>query len=163
MKKPKQRRLEKDRLKTMRFLLVILAILYVVSPYDFLPDFFAGLGWIDDLIILYLLWWYFNAYRKKSIRYDSSPKDNDQYFDGGREGRGYESTGAGIPKDPFIVLGISRDSSPEEIRKAYRELVNQYHPDKVAYLGKEFRELAEVRFKEINKAYQELTAKTTPS
>jgi DnaJ like chaperone protein len=31
-----------------------------------------------------------------------------------------------------------------------------YHPDKVIHLGEEFRELAENRFKEIQKAYQEL-------
>ncbi|MBW1817978.1 MAG: DnaJ domain-containing protein [Deltaproteobacteria bacterium] len=44
-----------------------------------------------------------------------------------------------------------------EIRKAYRELANRYHPDKVNHLGEEFRDLAEERFKEVQTAYQELT------
>ena len=39
---------------------------------------------------------------------------------------------------------------------AYRKLVQQYHPDKVANLAPEFRELAERRMKEINAAYQRL-------
>jgi DnaJ-class molecular chaperone len=54
------------------------------------------------------------------------------------------------------VLGISRSASPDEIKGAYRELANRYHPDKVAHLGEEFQQMAEERFKEIQEAYQEL-------
>jgi DnaJ like chaperone protein len=60
-------------------------------------------------------------------------------------------------KDPHAVLGVSRNASPAEIRQAYRELAQRYHPDKVNHLGEEFRELAEKRFKEVQHAYQELT------
>ena len=31
--------------------------------------------------------------------------------------------------DPYSVLGISRDASDEEIKKAYRKLSRKYHPD----------------------------------
>ena len=139
----------------MRFLLSLLAFLYVISPWDILPDFFVGLGWTDDLLILFLLWLYF--YRKKRYAYETS------YYRTGQadqrethEGRSERSETARVPKDPWGVLGVDRDSSPEDIKKAYRRLVNQYHPDKVAHLGEEFRELAEMRFKEIHGAYQEL-------
>ena len=43
----------------MRFLLALLGLSYVFCPYDLIPDFFLGLGWIDDLTVLGLLWWYF--------------------------------------------------------------------------------------------------------
>ena len=61
--------------------------------------------------------------------------------------------------DSYKILGIERGASQDEIKQAYRQLANKYHPDKVAHLGDEFRELAEIRFKEIQRAYQELTRK----
>ena len=57
---------------------------------------------------------------------------------------------------PYEVLEIRPGSSKEEIRAAYRRLVQQYHPDRVATLAPEFRELAEQRMKEINAAYEQL-------
>ena len=57
---------------------------------------------------------------------------------------------------PYEVLQVRRGASQEEIASAYRRLVQQYHPDKVANLAPEFRELAERRMKEINVAYQRL-------
>jgi DnaJ-class molecular chaperone len=52
--------------------------------------------------------------------------------------------------DFYKILGVARDASPDEIKKAYRKLAHQYHPDKA---GKE----NEAKFKEINEAYQVLS------
>ncbi|MCE2850892.1 MAG: molecular chaperone DnaJ [Roseiflexaceae bacterium] len=49
-------------------------------------------------------------------------------------------------RDYYEVLGVSRDASPDEIRKAYRALARKYHPD----VNKESD--AETKFKEINEA-----------
>ena len=54
-------------------------------------------------------------------------------------------------KDYYQVLGISRKANKDEIRKAYRKLAMQYHPDK-----NPDDKQAEERFKEINEAYQVL-------
>jgi curved DNA-binding protein len=51
----------------------------------------------------------------------------------------------------YACLGVERDASGEEIKKAYRKLARQYHPD----VAKE--EGAEERFKEISEAYQTLS------
>ena len=51
------------------------------------------------------------------------------------------------------VLGVKQDSAEEVVRKAYIDLLKQYHPDRVASLGPELRELAERKTQEINGAY----------
>jgi len=51
-------------------------------------------------------------------------------------------------RDPYEVLGVSRDATDEEIKKAYRKLAKQYHPD-VNPGNKQ----AEEKMKEVNAAY----------
>lgn len=60
-------------------------------------------------------------------------------------------------RSPYDVLGVPQDSSEEEIKKAYRKLATQFHPDKFAN-EKEKRDNEE-KFKEINEAYSILTNK----
>ncbi len=57
-------------------------------------------------------------------------------------------------RDAWTVLGISRDTPLDEARKAFRALITQYHPDKVAHLAPEFHELAERRTREILDAWE---------
>ena len=51
------------------------------------------------------------------------------------------------------ALGLQGKITPDEIKKKYRELMTQYHPDKVRSMGDEIREVAERKAKEINEAY----------
>ena len=60
---------------------------------------------------------------------------------------------------PYAVLGIAVSASTEEIRIAYRKMANLYHPDKVAHLAPEFRDMADRKMKEINTAYGTLKSK----
>ncbi len=57
-------------------------------------------------------------------------------------------------KKAFTDLGLMQDASLEDVRKAYRDLVRLYHPDKVAHLGAELKRVAETKTKEINAAYE---------
>ena len=52
--------------------------------------------------------------------------------------------------DPYRILGVSRDASEEDIKKAYRRLAKQYHPDVNKEPG------AEEKFKQIQNAYQQI-------
>ena len=55
------------------------------------------------------------------------------------------------------ILGVKRGASREEIRAAYRREMSKYHPDKVAGLGVELQELANLKAQAINRAYNELS------
>lgn len=52
------------------------------------------------------------------------------------------------------VLGFKGPVIPSDVKKAYRELLAKYHPDKVNHLGDEFRKIAEQKTREIVKAYE---------
>ena len=56
----------------------------------------------------------------------------------------------------YELLEVSRDADPSEIKRAYRKMAEEYHPDKTMHLGKRLRELAELEMKRINKAKEVL-------
>lgn len=56
--------------------------------------------------------------------------------------------------DPYKILGVARDATDEEIKKAYRELARKYHPDN--YAGNPLSDLVEEKMKEINEAYDQI-------
>lgn len=56
--------------------------------------------------------------------------------------------------DPYRILGVSRDASDEEIKKAYRRLSRRYHPD--ANINNPNKAQAEEKFKEIQQAYDQI-------
>ena len=61
--------------------------------------------------------------------------------------------------DPYRVLGVSRDASDEEIKKAYKKLSRKYHPD--ANINNPNKDQAEEKFKEIQQAYQQIMKERT--
>ncbi len=65
-------------------------------------------------------------------------------------------------KNPYKILGLQESSSAEEVRRAYQTLVKQYHPDRIADMAPELRELAEQRTQELNAAYESIKRSHTP-
>ena len=53
--------------------------------------------------------------------------------------------------NPYEVLGVSRNASIDEIKRAYKELSRKYHPD--SYVGNPLSSLAEEKFKQVQEAY----------
>lgn len=56
--------------------------------------------------------------------------------------------------DPYNVLGINRNASDDEVKRAYRDLSRKYHPDMNA--NNPLAELAEEKFKEVQSAYEQI-------
>ena len=59
-----------------------------------------------------------------------------------------------MPRDPYEVLGVARSASEDEIKRAYRKLARQHHPDR-----NPGDKQAETRFKEVQDAYDVLSDK----
>ena len=55
-------------------------------------------------------------------------------------------------KNPYDILGVPKNASEDEIKKAYRNLSRKYHPD--ANVNNPNKAQAEERFKEVQQAYQ---------
>jgi DnaJ like chaperone protein len=147
-------------------MIIILGLIYLLSPYDLIPEFFLGVrGLLDDLILLYLGWRFWKNLGQNLSGSQRVYRQYHQYFEQNEKADQKASSGAAsdfkkadMHKDPYTVLNVPGDASQEEIKKAYKQLANKYHPDKVAHLGDEFRKLAEERFKEIQEAYQKLSS-----
>lgn len=56
--------------------------------------------------------------------------------------------------DPYKILGISRNATNDEVKKAYRDLSRKYHPD--SYVDNPLADLAEEKFKEVQEAYDQI-------
>jgi hypothetical protein len=144
-----------------RFLPILIALLYVISPVDAIPDIIPGLGWLDDLIVLGILAWVLIAQQR-----GQSPWD---VFRGRMGGRWTHRSSGPRPEDltadfstmdPYALLEVSPSASSEEIKAAYKRAVARYHPDKVAHLGTEFQELAHKKLLAIQEAYEILQSKS---
>src|SRR5689334_22286719 len=59
-------------------------------------------------------------------------------------------------RDYYDILGVEKEASEEDLKKAYRRLARQHHPD--LHTGDHQKKAAEEKFKEINEAYEILSS-----
>lgn len=118
---------------------VVLAVgaglyLYVRSPIDLLPDGLGFLGYLDDLVVIGVALWWLQQRLATPAPVAVDP----------------------IPTDPYEILGIAPDATPEAITRGYREQLKRYHPDRVVGLGEELQRVAHERTIAIQRAYATL-------
>lgn len=78
---------------------------------------------------------------------------------GGAHGGGYVPPQRNaLGPDPYAVLGIPRNADDRTIKRAYRKLISEHHPDRLGDLPEEMRKRAETRASEINAAYERIKA-----
>ncbi|MFT3761121.1 MAG: DnaJ domain-containing protein [Pseudoxanthomonas sp.] len=58
--------------------------------------------------------------------------------------------------NPYRAFGLTSDASDAEVDQAYRRLISQYHPDKLAGAAPELRAQAEAKSRELNAAYDRI-------
>lgn len=56
----------------------------------------------------------------------------------------------------YKILGLTKDATDQEIKKAYRKMAVRYHPDKVAQMGEEYQKGAKEKFQRIQEAYENI-------
>ena len=56
----------------------------------------------------------------------------------------------------YRILEIEKTATNDELKKAYRKMVKKYHPDKLQHLGEEHVKGAEEKFKQVQKAYEQI-------
>jgi uncharacterized membrane protein YkvA (DUF1232 family) len=129
------------------WLVVAGALLYLVIPWDF--DFIPIAGRLDDLLILFLALNY--AWKRKKASHEMPA--------GGEEAGEERETVEEEERDPYRLLGVEKGASEEQVRKAYRDLLARYHPDRLHHLGEEFRLIAARKTVALNRAYAEIMDK----
>ena len=60
-------------------------------------------------------------------------------------------------KDYYGLLGVAPAASADEVKRAFRQQIARYHPDKVQHLGQEFQAMAADRAAELTEAYRILS------
>jgi len=159
----------------LKTVLIIFGLAYLISPVDIIPDLLLPfVGWIDDGVVIASIYYLIrfgklpNFFFKKQNPFKQPYGQNHTNFTSKKEAnkkRGYQQTdknrsSKSIPT-PHEILGISPDASKKEIQNAYKQAIKKYHPDKLSHLGKEFSNLANEKFLEIQKAYDTLMAEYT--
>ncbi len=133
----------------LKYLWIILLAIYIISPIDAHPLFF------DDLIAAGVL---FYILYKNSKQKEQRQQHNDYYRQSqtGYQSRQNKTSGSQGPltlDDACRLLGVSPNSSLDEINKAYREKMTKSHPDKVSHLSEELQEKAKEITLKLNEAY----------
>lgn len=58
--------------------------------------------------------------------------------------------------EAYQLFGITPDATDDEVRRAYKKMAMQHHPDRVAHLGEDVRKASEKKFQEINEAKERI-------
>ena len=144
---------------TLKIILAIGALVYILSPLDLIPDFLPLTGWLDDAFIAGVILYFlrrgvFPAFLSWLNQFASGQNRSQtrSTFEGGSR---FQET----RRDPYEILGLKPGADQAEIRAAYRRAAQAYHPDKVSHLGPELQALAKKKFLEIQKAYEALSGR----
>lgn len=104
---------------------------------------------------------FINDFYKENNFYRSQQNNKNYYYynDYNSNGGTYNNPFSNyqVKNEYYNILGIDKNSSKEEIRKAYLKKVNEHHPDKYSNAEESVKKFHEEKLKQINEAYDNLT------
>ena len=163
----------------LKIVLIIFGLAYLISPVDIIPDLLLPfVGWIDDGVVIASIYYLIrygklpNFFFKKRNPFKQPSGQSHADFTSQKEANkkgGYQQKNQQTNKNrssksiptPHEILCINPDASKKEIQNAYKQAIKKYHPDKLSHLGKDFSNLANEKFLEIQKAYDTLMKRYT--
>jgi len=142
--------------KTLVKYLILAALIYLLFPYDLIPDLFGLPGRIDDLLVMAWLAWFYRSHAREFIAKASGSRSSNHSNQAGSGQSASNGATQANAFDPYDVLGIPPSAPPDAIQAAYRSRMQEYHPDKVAHLGEDLQKLALEKTQQIQRAYKQL-------
>ena len=125
------------------YFLIIILIIYIISPLDLFPFVF------DDLIASGFLFYFWKKFKNQKSQKNYSRSKSQTNINTG-------SDGLMNLEESYKLLNVSPDAPLSEVQKAYKEKMAKSHPDKVAHLSEEIQKKAKELALEINKAYNKI-------
>ena len=89
----------------IKIIIIILVVLYTLNPYDIIPDLLIGWGWLDDLVILGLLWRYLYAIKRGQSLFGKYFQQNRRFTDDGAGGRYSQRYQSAQDDHPGLIAG----------------------------------------------------------
>ena len=136
--------------KFLNYIWIILLAVYIISPIDANPLF------IDDLIAAAVLFYF--LYKNTKLKQQQQRSSGyDTQSNSGKQSQQNSTAGLQGPltlDKAYRILGISPDSTLDEINRAYKEKMTKSHPDKVSHLSEQLQEKAKELTLELNDAYE---------
>ncbi|MAT38075.1 MAG: hypothetical protein CL946_00570 [Ectothiorhodospiraceae bacterium] len=93
------------------------------------------------------------AYESQRKSWDYSQAQKEQQSERSRQDEGKRRPGEKENAFYLQILGLHAEASTDDIKRAYKNLMAQYHPDRVANKGEAEKEAASKKAKEISEAY----------
>lgn len=107
-------------------------------------------GFLGEIIVYFLKNW---RNSDSDFQYEAGSRSSTGSQSNSNNGRGQNR-----PKEPisyyYTVLGVASNATDAEVKKAYRKLAMECHPDHYPNSSEEVRRRASDKFREVNKAYE---------